>query len=44
MAKSTTVAESSQGTEAQDRPLLDTHNATLEKLVACGKEQGCVTY
>ena len=44
MAKSATVAESSQGTEAQDRPLLDTHNATLEKLVACGKEQGYVTY
>ena len=44
MAKSATVAESSQGTEAQDRPLLDTHDATLKKLVAHGKEQGYVTY
>jgi RNA polymerase primary sigma factor len=44
MATSATVAESSQGTEAQDRPLLDTHNATLKKLVARGKEQGYVTY
>ncbi len=44
MAKSATVAESSQGTEAQDRPLLDTHNAKLKKLVARGKEQGYVTY
>ncbi len=44
MAKSATVAESSQGTEAQDRPLLETHNATLKKLVARGKEQGYVTY
>ena len=44
MAKSATVAEPSQGTEAQDRPLLDTHNVTLKKLVARGKEQGYVTY
>jgi len=44
MAKSVTAAESSQGTEVQDRPLLDTHNAALKKLVARGKEQGYVTY
>ena len=44
MAKSATVAESRQGTEAQDRPLLDPRNATLKKLVARGKEQGYVTY
>ena len=36
MAKGAIVAESSRGTEAQDRPLLDTHNAALKKLTARG--------
>jgi RNA polymerase primary sigma factor len=44
MAKSVTVAKSNLGTDVQDRPLLDTHNATLKKLVARGKEQGYITY
>ncbi|MDP6709229.1 MAG: RNA polymerase sigma factor region1.1 domain-containing protein, partial [Alphaproteobacteria bacterium] len=44
MAKSATVAEPRQRTEAQDRPLLDKHNAALKKVIARGKERGYVTY
>ncbi len=43
-AKIATVAASSQGTEAQDRPLLDKHNAALNEVIAKGKERGYVTY
>ncbi len=44
MAKSATVAEPRQRGETQDKPLLDTHNAALKKVIAKGKERGYVTY
>lgn len=44
MAKAAPAAENEERDEAQDRPLLDTVNAALKKLVAKGKERGFVTY
>ena len=44
MAKAAPQAEKEQSSENTDRPLLDSVNAALKKLIAKGKEQGFVTY
>ncbi|MEQ9640358.1 MAG: RNA polymerase sigma factor RpoD [Alphaproteobacteria bacterium] len=44
MAKNTAAAETEEREDGPDRPILDTHNAALKKLIAKGKERGFVTY
>ena len=44
MAKTQPAAAARERDETQDRPLLDSVNAALRKLVARGKERGYVTY
>ena len=44
MAKNGATAETEEREDGPDRPILDTHNAALTKLIAKGKERGFVTY
>ena len=44
MAKAAQPVDAQKREEPQDRPLLDSDNAALKKLVARGKERGYVTY
>jgi RNA polymerase primary sigma factor len=44
MAKNGSTADTEEREDGPDRPILDTHNAALKKLIAKGKERGFVTY